>query len=185
MAPPGLTDIAGLAARIHAAAQMRRLDVLYLGLLARPEDEPHLRRRLALLAACTRDNLGVRAEYRLAVAGDWPAWLGHNWRPGDLVVCHAEQRTRLRRQPLGHVLAAQWGYRVVMLAGFCQPEASWVARAARGLAFWAGALVFVLAFFALQVSVQRQFHSAIQTVLLALTVLVEFSLLAAWNSRMR
>ena len=183
LVPHNIRDEVGLAMRIYAAAKTRRIGVLYLGLAAAPEDELALRRRLELLAACTRDNHAVRAEYRLAVGSDWPAWLALAWRPGDLVICHAEQRVRGFgvSQPLGHVLAKKLRQPVVMLDGYLQAEPGAGRRGARPLAFWVSALALVIAFLYLQVIIQGAIVGAAQTLLMSLSVAGEFGALAAVN----
>jgi hypothetical protein len=186
LVPAGIQQEDGLAARLYDAARVRQIPVLYLGLVPRPEDEPALRRRLALLAACTRDNHAVRAEYRLAVGGDWWAWLKLSWAPGDLIICHAEQQVRWlwSTQPLAYALAEVLGQPIVMLEGMCAAEPGLGPRLARRLAFWAGAGVFVAICFGLQVMIQHETTATMQPLLLALSVAAEFTLLAAWNKLM-
>jgi hypothetical protein len=172
-----------LAARIYAAALARNSDVLYLGMAARPEEEPGLRRKLALLAAYTRDFRTIQVDYRLAIGHDWLPWVRLNWAPGDLVLCHREQRVRRgwSMQLLGHALAEALGAPVVMLEGFCLAEPVRLAYAARQPLFWAGALGLLAAGFWVQAGITQQVQGGLQTVLLTGSVMAEFALLAVWH----
>jgi hypothetical protein len=186
LVPPTIKDETLLAAKLYAAAEARRVNVLFLGLATRPEDEPGLRRRLALLAACTRDNHAVRADYRLAVGEDWLGWLKLAWQPGDLVLCHAEQQLGWGRgaPALAHVLADKVGLTVVELAGYCEAEADPAAQSLHNVFFWLGTVLIIAGFFWLQATIQHDASGAAQTGLLAASVLAEFVLLAAWVKRM-
>jgi hypothetical protein len=183
LVPTGLNDEATLAQHIWTLARTRSLSVLYVGRVARPQDEPSLRRRLALLAALTRDNDGVTADFRLSVGGDWLERVRASWRPGDLVVCHAEQRAAWgwTGQTLPQALANGLGTPVYTLTGFCAPEANELEQIGRRVLFWAGAAALTAGFFWLQINVQRLAQDWMQTLVLMGTVVVEFSLLAVWN----
>ena len=87
-------DEAALARHIWKLAAPRQLAVLYLGWTAGPETEAELRRRLANLAALTRDE-GVVVSARPATGEGWLPALRGVWRPGDLIVAHSELRVRL------------------------------------------------------------------------------------------
>lgn len=183
LVPAGLSDETALAHHIWTLAQPHGLPVLFVGCAPRVEDEPALRRRLILLAALTRDTDSVHTDYRLSIGTDWITPLRALGRPGDLVVCHAEQSAPWLAlgQPLDRVLAGTLGSPVYRLSGYCQPEGSEAGRLARQVVFWIGAIAVVTAFFWLQVNVQRLTRDWMQTAVFGLTVLVEFALLAAWN----
>lgn len=184
LVPAMLTSEAALAQHLWTLAQPRGLPVLFVGRVERVQDEPGMRRRLALLAALTRDNDGVRADFQLAVGGDWLGLLGALWRPGDLVVCHTEQSAPLLAlgRTFGQAIANGLQTPVYALSGFCAPEGSEVARLGRHLLFWMGALAIVLLFFLVQINVQRLAQDWVQSLVLMLTVIVEFGVLAGWNS---
>jgi apolipoprotein N-acyltransferase len=88
-------------------------------------------------------------------------------------------------RPIGQTLADTLGTPVYLLSGYCEPEASQLARLGRQLLFWIGALVIGAGFFWIQVNVQRLTQDWMQTVVLVLTVLIEFGLLAAWSHRLQ
>jgi hypothetical protein len=187
LVPAGLHSEAALAARIFEVAQPRGLNVLYLGVVARPEDEPRLRQRLALLAAGTRDNHAVKCEYRLAVGLSWLAWLRKNTQPDDLIVCHREQRLRRawRALPLAEPLAAILRVPVVELEGLSVVEDHPLGEPVRTLLFWLGALLVLAGFFWVQVGIQGQTQAWVQSILISATVVVEFIVLTAWYRWLR
>jgi hypothetical protein len=182
LVPAELESETALAAYVLELARARGLEVLYLGLAPDPEDEPQLQRRLALLAAHTWDNRAVQADYRLVVGGTWLAWLPQVCAPGDLVVCHREQRLwrGWRVLPLAEALAARLGRPVVELEGHAV-RASLLTGPARTAIFWLGAVLLMAFFFWVQVDIASQARAWAQTVLLAGSVLAELAALAVWN----
>lgn len=183
LVPDGVRDDMALAQQVWTLAQPRSLPVMYLGLVAQAQQEPRQRRRLALLAACTRDPDGVRADFGLAVGGDWLTWVCSVWRPGDLVVCHAEQHAwpLWTGRALSQAVVGALHTPVYVLSGLCNAEPNGLAHMGRTVLFWAGALILAAVFFWLQVNIQSLAQDWVQTAGLALSVIVEFSLLAAWS----
>jgi hypothetical protein len=187
LVPAELQSEGALAARIFEVAQPRGLNVLYLGLAIRPQDEARLRQRLALLAASTRDNHAVKSDYRLAVGQHWLTWLREMCQPGDLVVCHREQRLRRawRTFPLAEPLAAFLRLPVVELEGLSAVEEPPLGEPARAVLFWLGAFLVLAGFFWAQVGIQGQAEPWVQSVLISATVVVEFIVLTAWYHWLR
>jgi hypothetical protein len=172
-----------LAARIWALASPRELEVLYLGTLHEQREEFRARRRLATLAAITRDDT-VRVEIRLVQDSAWLQAVQAVWRSGDLIICHAEQTTAvggLQRVPLSQALMEELNTPVCILSGY-YPELprehpKWLAE----LLAWLPPLVLVVIFFMFQVRITQDATGWAQTVLLCLSVLLEFGLIAIWE----
>lgn len=179
--PDGDVDEAGLARRIWTLASPRQLQVLYLGICHTLAREPMARRRLATLAALTRDD-GVATRTQVVMEDDWLLALRPRMAAGDLIVCHSEQ-TRGFREParsLAETLNRALQAPVYVLEGFLPtspPDAAWHAP----LVFWAGAAVIVAGAFWLQVSIAGLGRNGGETVLMMLSVAGEFSLIALWN----
>jgi hypothetical protein len=137
--PDADLDETGLTRRIWTLAAPRRLEVLYLGLYRTPSDEPRARRRLATMAALTRDDW-VNVRTALVMDADWLRSLRPLVQAGDLIVCHAEQLQAgwRRDRPLGPCLSQALKMPVVTLEGFYgggeAPATHWMAR----LIFWRG-----------------------------------------------
>ncbi|MBI3760633.1 MAG: hypothetical protein HY260_02050 [Chloroflexi bacterium] len=165
-----------LARRIWSLAAPRGIDVLYLGLAPDSREESPARRRLATLAAITRDNR-IQVETRLDLEQDW--------QPGDLIVCHAEQAVRvrgLRRKPLAETILSARRAPVYVLSGFypklpLDQPGRWTRLIRDALPF--GILVV---FCGIQVKISDVTSGWVSIVLLCLSVLVELGLILAWNN---
>ncbi len=181
LVPDADVDEAGMAAHIWRLASPAQMDVLFLGLMRAPREEAYARRRLASLAAITRDP-ALHVESRLSRAGDWLAAVRSVAHADDLIVCPTELRTRgLRPAPVAERLLAASAARVYGLAGFYPAlrteRPAWV----QALTAWVPALAILAAFFVLQANLVQATTGALQTVLLMLTVGVEFLLISAWE----
>lgn len=184
--PAGGVDEAGLSRRIWALAAPQALEVLFLGLSGAAADEAHTRRRLATLAAMTRDD-GVRARGQLVPGADWVAAARAVVGPGDVLVCQAEQRRAGWGwpQPLHRALSAALPVPVQVLSGFCVPAGPVALGPLARIVFWAVAAAIIVGFIFVQGRLSQQLAGGDQTIGLLLSVVVEFSLLATWNHLFR
>jgi hypothetical protein len=177
-------DEAALARQVWKLAALRQLAVVYLGWTASADTEARVRRRLANLAALTRDDKIV-VSTRPALGAGWLPAIRGVWRAGDLVVAHSEQRVVLGgvfTRPLGPALLTALKAPVYVLTGFCPaPERPAKTLAAQVLTGGMFALL-VAAFFVVQVSILRMPGRVAPMLLVALSVLVEFGLLWGWNN---
>ena len=176
-------DGAALARHIWKLAAPRQLAGLYLGWTAGPETEAQLRRRLANLAALTRDE-GVVVSARPATGEGWLPALRGVWRPGDLIVAHSELHVRLWgliARPLGAALVAAMAAPVYVLSGFVpaaqRPALSWGARLVNSGLFAA----LITLFFTLQAALLRLPDRPVASLLVGVSVILEFALLWGWN----
>ena len=176
-------DEVELARRIWTLASPRGLAVVFLGLCRAAAEEPRMRRRLVTLAAVTRDKQ-VKVETRLEFDADWLRRVNAVWRTGDIVVCHAEQATRvwgIGRRPLSQALASSLKAPVYVLSGFCSEGPAPASGLAASLISWAVPLAIIVAFFWLQVQIDQLSEDWAQTTLLYLSVLVEIGLIWMWH----
>ena len=176
-------DESGLAARIWALASPHGLEVLFLGTLREEQNEFRARRRLATLAAITRDNQ-VQVEFTVMAHSHWVRAVQGIWRPGDLVVCHAEQTAAARgwrHQPLSQALITALDAPVCILSGFYpklpSERPNWLVQ----ILAWLPPLAIIVVFFILQVRITQGTAGWVQTALLCLSVFAEFGLIAAWE----
>jgi hypothetical protein len=182
LVPEGALDEAALARQVWALAAASARVVLYLGLSHGAGDEPLVRRRLASLAALTRDDqLIVRT--RLATEPNWLAAARAVQLPGDEWACAAGQAAPrwgpFGRQPLSAALAARLGGQVHDLAGVAaEPRAGQAGRA--WLSFWAGAAALVAFFFWLEVRLSHLPDNPGRMALVLLVVVAEFAVLGWW-----
>jgi hypothetical protein len=168
-----------LARRIWLFASPRGLDVLYLSLNSNPGEEPLARRRLATLAALTRD-ARTRVETMLSFDRDWRVAVRRIARPQDVVICSSEQIVTVRghkRQPLDQVLASELDVPVIVLWNHAgrvpHPPATVATRRALG----ALPYLIVAGFFALQLQIAQLPRDGAYYVLMCLSVLVEAGLI--------
>ena len=176
-------DEAELARRIWSLASPRELEVLYLALVLDPDDESRVRRQLATLAAITRDGW-TAVETQPQVGRDWLQVVRRVWRPGDLIVCQAQQSVSgrgLKRQPLSSALASTLNTPVYILFGFrpaAPPRRN--GRATRFI-YWPISLAIIAGFFWIQVQIDQTTQGWVRTALLCLSVVAEFGLIGVWN----
>jgi hypothetical protein len=182
LVPSPELDETALARRIWTLALPRCLRVLYLSLGHQGELEWPMRRTLATLSALTRDSQ-VQVAHHVASAPDWIRAVRGVWRPGDLVICMAEQSVRRWGNyiPLGAALWTTLDVPVGVLAGLelSMPPAG-RALAAR-LVAWAVPLSILAGFTWLQVQIVGLPDDPLRTLFLSLTVLVEFGLIGVWT----
>lgn len=179
------TDETELARRVWELASPRHLAVLYLCLTNDALTEARARRRLATLAAVTRDDW-VNVQTRLVTGGDWGKGVRGLWRPGDLVVCHAEQMIPdgfigMWSKPLGQALVATLNAPVYLLAGFYEALPASTPRRLSQVLSWSIPLLILIGFFMIQVQIEQQVTGWLRTTLLSASVALEFGLVGLWN----
>ncbi len=172
-----------LAHRIWSLASPRGLEVLFFSLIGDTQEEPQARRRLATLAAVTRDDW-THIETQLELGSHWLHSVENLRQRGDLIVCHAEQKIPkwgIGRQSLAQALVSQLTLPTCVLSGF-YPElpASPPNRLVR-LFVGALAMLILAGFFALQVQIDRETTGWTSILLLSLTVCAELGLFLAWQ----
>jgi len=186
LVPAGDLPVVELAQRIWALATDAGSAVLLVGLADSPEREPEARRNLAVLQSHTQYET-VPVSTRIAHGGDWLAAVRLLKRPGDCVVCFADQQVPAGLwgyQPLAHALQKQLQVPAVVLTDVWgldapRPYSRWAEAAG-----WALCLAVIAAFFALQAWLTTAVPGGAGSVLLALSVVAEFSLLALTQRRL-
>jgi len=174
---------AALARRVWNLAAASPLAVLYLGLAPSASEEPSVRRRLATLAALTRDDW-VQVSTALALGTDWLAALRPALHSGDLIVCHSEQQVRgwSAARPLGNELCRELQKPVHLLSGFYSAKQSELPAHPLGrVAFWGGSLLILAAAFWVQVQISALPKNWAEDTLMVISVLAECGLIGLWS----
>lgn len=180
LVPDGELPVVELAQRIWALAAAAGSAVLLVGLADGPEREAHTRRTLAVLQSHTQFD-PVPVSTRVACVPDWVTAVKQLRRPGDQVVVVGEQEAPAgvwgwRRQPLAQALETQLRVPAQVVTDVALPAAPrtspWAAAAR-----WALSLAVIALFFAVQAAVQAAMPDGSGSLVLALLVIVEFSLL--------
>jgi hypothetical protein len=179
-------DEARLARRVWQMAVPGHSDVLYVALAHDTDDELLARRCLVTLVSITRDDR-IHIATQVVFQSQWLTALRPLVQPGDVIVCAAEQTVkRLGRsaQPLNSQLAAALAEPIQALEDVCVKPSP--PRHRRGWPIIREAVPFaiVAGFLGFQMWTTTQLvRGAADNVVLALSVVVEFSLIWLWVSR--
>lgn len=173
-------DEADIAREIWNLAFPPGLTVLFLGLCPNVNEEPRVRRRLATLAALTRDQR-VSVEIQLEFGRNWIKKLKTVLKAGDMVVCHAEQQAGIWRQPLELALS-HLNIPILTLKGFVPSMYESSSTFLRELVFWSVSIAVLFVFFLSQIRILRISEEWAKDTLLSLSILIEFGLLGIWNN---
>lgn len=154
--------------------------VLLLGLCRDAAEGLTLRRELVTLSALLQD-ARVSAEANVEARTNWVSAVKSNYRAGDLIVCFAEQHTRLQHLPLSQILASELGAPVYILSTL-QPRKparpNWISR----VTAWTGSAGIIAGTLWLQIQIMSVPKDWAQTTLLIVSVLAELWLIWTWNS---
>ena len=175
-------DEVELARRIWSLASPGGLEVLFLGMVRDDHEESRARRRLATLAAITRDNQ-THVETQLQFGRHWLQVVRPVWKPGDLIVCHTEQTVLawgLVRRSLDATLVSALNVPVYVLSGFYPETPSGQPNRIARLIYEAIPFAIMAGFFWIQVQIDQLARGWVNIALMCLSVLVELSLIGIW-----
>lgn len=173
---------ADLARHLWTWAETAELDILLLGSITQG-DEAYVRRRLTNIASFLR-NGRIRVETTLRHQNRWEPALQESSRPGDLLVCHAEQRISyngLKKYPLSEVLLTTFNKPVYVLKGFYPglrvelslPIGRWISAVVP--------IIIIIGFFFLQIRIDIDKTGWIGKILFMLSILIEAVLIGLWE----
>jgi hypothetical protein len=176
----GLTEEAQLAGRILAHAQMRRLEVLLVGLCPSAREEQELRRRLATTAAFLKLR-NVPVEIMVQARRDWLSRLKAALTHGDEIACYAESDITTSRGPLSALLSRDLGLAIIDLSGV-RSTGDAPPSLLRQAGAWAVSLATIAGFVLMQARIAAVVSGPAQTVILVLLLLPEIGILLLWNA---
>ena len=177
-------DEVDLAQRVWSLAEPRSLPVLYLGITAEPFRESLVRRRLATLAAITRDDR-IQVNTRYLPVHKWLEAIHATCRPGDLIVSPPERALSLQSNGYRSgrtALSAAAGAPVHLLPDSVFDARPDRGRRLKGWVFWPVSLAILAGFLWLQVQVDQAANGSVQLILLSISVLAEGGLLLLWHT---
>jgi hypothetical protein len=111
-------DSLALGRRIWDLARVHRSRILFLSLVRDYDEELAALHKMSHLAAIVQDTF-TKAETLVRISRNWLKEVGTTWKPGDLLICFADQtvRSRLfRQETLGEFLADRLGIPVYMIS---------------------------------------------------------------------
>ncbi len=181
--PDGRIDQERLVSRVQHLVEYTDLEVLYIGLRLGPDEDWRGFRQLAeLLTASVK--AGLRVQTRLLAKGEWLPILRGIVEPGDLILCHAEQSARQSKDPygtLGWWVASSLNVPVYVLSGMYTQSLPYPVSSALRLAFRIAPILIVAGFFWIQVQIDKLVTGLTHTLVLSLSVLIEFGLVFLWS----
>jgi hypothetical protein len=180
LVPDWDVDEAEFARQVWEMALLPGLAVLFFGLCKDITEEPGMHRRLATLAALTRDPR-LPVETQLEVGHHWLRKLKGILAAGDILVYPSEEKARAWNVPL-HRSLSKLKLPVWTLKGFDPPVKTSASAQIKEFIFWIVSVVIVIAFFWLQVSIVRMSEDWAHSALIYLCVLAEVGLLWIWHS---
>jgi len=175
LVPNGDIDEARVAREIWETAVPARSAVLFIGLYTDIMEEPHMRRRLAMLAALTRDDR-ISVETRLEFGRNWIRSLKPISKTGDVVICFTEQQTGFWYRSLSEALE-KTGASVWTLSGSNPMKNAPLQQSFASILFWSLSIVILTGFFWLQAQTLRLTVEWAKNTLLYLSVFGEIGLL--------
>jgi hypothetical protein len=181
--PTGEIPENDLVRRVWQLAKNASLDVLYITRISEVIQTPYHRRRLTNLTAMTSCT-DFRARSTVISAKNWVEAVKQILESGDVVVVlsnHMIFDHLLWRRPLGQQLARLIGAPVYMLSGLKVGASQEACRAMKEIQAWAISLALLVAFFGMQVGIERSATKPLSTILVCLSVLAELYLLVKVN----
>ena len=176
-----------LARQIWALAGPCELQVLFLCVLVQGlmelHDESAVRLRLITLASQIRND-HIDVETHIEPRLTWIEAVAHTWRPGDIVICCAEQRVRTPlygQQPLSQVLEQAFDIPVFVLTGLYMQQQEPPPNKYWRITRWLIPIAIVIGFFYVETHVDSITVGLAHTLLLTAVALAEIGLLAAWS----
>jgi hypothetical protein len=153
--------------------------VLLLGLYENPAQELSLRRQLAGMSAIL-GSAGIYTEIETEFGNDWTAAVRSRVQTGEMVVCFAEHRIGRMNRSLSQILQANLNVPLYILSGPNFQEASRSDRWSLIFA-WAGFIAIIVGFFLVQIRLHQLTSGSIRTLLVLVSVGLEFWMISVWN----
>lgn len=177
---PSDIDHSAMTRQIWELAHTSGIQVQLLGLCEDRTEEPTLRRALIGMASLLQDSK-ICAEAKVDIGTNWMAVVKANYKPGDAIVCFAEQRTGLLNRPLSQVLESNFKATVYILSSPVPQKAK--SSALSQISGWVGFIGIIIAFGMLQANIVQLPKGWLQNILLTISILPEFWLIWLWNGR--
>jgi hypothetical protein len=191
LVPPVQVVTDALVHAIWALAAPDATPVLYLGLVDhRASEEDSTRLCLATLASLTRDEQ-VDVQTFIARETNWMDAVRRVWRPGDVVICQAEQMIPVfmfGRWPLWRRIESDLKEPVYVVSGVVSAQqlnvrerAERVARGKHVLSSVLPSMLILAGFFYAQLRIDLMFSSVLRTALLCVSGVLEAGLIGMWS----
>jgi hypothetical protein len=181
LVPEAEIDPAHAAMKISEIATTTAASVQFIGLSADLSGEPALRRQMATLSAFLETDL-IPVRSRVEIGSNWLNALRMEWRTGDIIVCFAGVPAGMVRKPLSQLLESSLEAVIYVIDGLPHQAPPPSSGRWSSVAGWSGSLVILLGMFWLQVDITHVPAEGTRTLLLCVSVFIEFGLIWLWNS---
>jgi hypothetical protein len=164
------------------ASHQAGASILLVCLANKYQDGLDSQRRLVTLAALTQD-LSASIHTSVVNADNWIRGLKGIVKPGDMIVCQAEQQVTMQPigdQPLANGLIQMFGYPVVALTGLWKPSVQRHSKNALQVFKWLALLLIVGGFFAVEVNIQKLTLGWFSNLLFMVTFILEIGIIWIW-----
>lgn len=157
-------------------------EVLFIGFCSDAIREPALRRQMAALSALV-ENEKFHVRSRVEVGGASMNTIEAELQQDDIIVCFAGESTGLLKTPPNQVLASSTDAVIYVIDGLTRQakrsSSGWIS----GVMAWLGSIAIILGLFWIQTQIAHHPTEWVKTLLLCISVLIEFWLVWLWNSR--
>lgn len=184
MVPDGLAGNLELAQKIYWLAARSGCEVTYLALVDDEDEALTITRHMATMKAVTAGNT-LAVDSVVASTAHWLKTLRGIYRPGDRIVCHAEQSVKngfLKTLPIDEFLREALETNVITISGFYHPQQIQMRRWLHGLITWVGFLAILAIFTLLEIRLDPVFHGSAGKLLLGAIFTTEVGSIWAWNN---
>ncbi len=180
--PEGTVKNFRLAQQIYQLALRTNSEVLYLA-FSTDDDRWTVVREMATLTALTsNDNFPARSK--IILSNDWINEIREYYRPGDRIVCQVEQMIKNNSHkmiPIQDLLSEEFHGPITTISGFYHPLRMLSKKWLYSLMFWLGCLTILVAFGALEMSINNGIQGFARNILLIIVMAIEIGILSIWN----
>ena len=181
LVPDAELDLAYAARKIWEIATTVGGSIQFIGLCTDMYREPSLRRQMVALSAFMGTEK-IPAQSRVEIGKNWLNALRTEWRQGDTIVCFNGVSAGISRKPLSQLLETSVEATIYVIDGAPrQAHGSQHGWWADALA-WAGSIAIILGMFWLQTTITGLPSYWARTLLLCISIFVEFGMIWMWNS---
>ena len=175
LVPPGEIDELALVKRVWQLAASSSLTVLYVAL--EPDDLylAYQRRRLSGMASLTASK-EVRASANVRSGKSWPQALEPIFHPGDLLVCLASHTITdhiIQHKALGNLLVDLTALPAYLIGGLKIGMTLGQQQQIKEIRAWIASIAMIVAFFGLQIRIDRSLTGSFATFILCMSVVAE------------
>jgi hypothetical protein len=183
MVPNGDFDENEFAHRIWKLASIASLPIHFLAFSADRDSSAYWHSRLATIAAVTSFGQ-VKTSTGIIAGNGWLRAIRRILRPGDLLVCLSEHQVPYRvfgQRALGEYLSTSLDTPVYLMNGLQVDNSSFLLSRFKGALSWFASFAIILVFALMQIWIDQTTVDPTSTILLCLSVIIEFLLILKTN----